>query len=232
VVQHPAIGAEKGKVVEVIKGENITIPANMLDLFHQFMASIANKEVAKENIAQPAEVMIIDKHKQEHEEPAKDVAESSTQGEARGNAAMNIPYCYRCLTRGHVTEECNILLFRDICESSAHVKGRCPLLKKAKNMYAMTCGYAIDGLGFYYIPHSQTTQSRAEARAALIQVIEGELSSTQVQSQMQRLVPSQIAWKIEELGKNRFKTIFPSKGEMNRMIEWGIVQTKDCKAKL
>jgi hypothetical protein len=58
------------------------MPANMLDLFHQFMASIANKEVAKENTAQPAEVMTIDKHKQENEEPAKDVAESSAQGEA------------------------------------------------------------------------------------------------------------------------------------------------------
>jgi hypothetical protein len=38
---------------------------------------------------------------------------------------------------------------------------------------------------------------------------------------MPQLVPSQNAWKIEELGKNRFKTIFPSNGEMNRMIEWG-----------
>jgi hypothetical protein len=157
LAQHPAVSAEKGAAVEVSKGENITIPANMLDLFHQFMASVANKEVAKENIVLPAEVMANDKQKQENEEPAKDVAESSVQGEARGNNATNIPYCYRCLTRGHAKEECNVQLFHDICESSAHVKGRCPLLKKAKNMYAMTCGYAIDGLGFYYIPHSQAT---------------------------------------------------------------------------
>jgi hypothetical protein len=101
VAQCPTISAEKGKAVEVIKGENRTIPANMLDLFHQFMTSIANKEVAKENTAQPAEVMTINKHKQENEELAKDVAKSSAQGEARGNNAMNIPYCYRCLTRGY-----------------------------------------------------------------------------------------------------------------------------------
>jgi hypothetical protein len=96
----------------------------------------------------------------------------------------------------------------------------------------VTCGCAVDGLGFYYIPHSHTTRPRVEAKAAIIQVIEGEIRSTQVEAEMQRLVPSQYAWKIDELGKNRFKTIFPSKGEMNRMIEWGIVQTKDRKAKL
>jgi RNA-binding protein YlmH len=37
---------------------------------------------------------------------------------------------------------------------------------------------------------------------------------------------------VEEIEKNLFKTVFPMKGEMNRMIEWGIVQTKDQKAKL
>jgi hypothetical protein len=37
---------------------------------------------------------------------------------------------------------------------------------------------------------------------------------------------------VEEIEKNLFKTVFPTKGEMNRMIEWGIVQTKDQKAKL
>jgi hypothetical protein len=44
------------------------VHANMLDLFHQFTVSIANKEMAKENTAQPAEVMAIDKQKQENEE--------------------------------------------------------------------------------------------------------------------------------------------------------------------
>jgi hypothetical protein len=45
-------------------------------------------------------------------------------------------------------------LFCENCESVAHVKGRCPLLKKDKSTYALTCGYTVDGLGFYYIPNS------------------------------------------------------------------------------
>jgi hypothetical protein len=143
----------------VIKGENIAIPANMLELFQQFMASITNKEGAKETATQPTEVTTNEKQKQEKEEPSKEVAESSAQCEAQGNNAINIPYCYRCLTRGNAKEECNVQLFCDICESISHVKGRCLLLKKAKNLYAMTCGYAIDGLGFYYIPHSACDQT-------------------------------------------------------------------------
>jgi hypothetical protein len=104
--------------------------------------------------------------------------------------------------------------------------------KKQKNLYTMTCGYAVDGLGFYYIPHSLATRPRTEARAAIILVVDGEINSMQLQAEMQRLVLAQTAWMVEELGKNRFKMIFPMKGEMNRMMEWGIVQTKDRKVKL
>jgi hypothetical protein len=84
---------------------------------------------------------------------------------------------------------------------------------------------------FYYIPHSSATRPRTETKAAIIRVIKGKLSSTQVQAEMQRLVPAQSTWVIEELGKNRFKTFFLMKSEKNR-IEWGVVQTKDRKAKL
>jgi hypothetical protein len=86
--------------------------------------------------------------------PSFDMPKSSTKGEVRAMPGTNGPYCYRCLTRGHPKEECTMTLFCDSCESVTHVKSRCPLLKKAKSTYALTCGYAVDGLGFYYIPNS------------------------------------------------------------------------------
>jgi hypothetical protein len=229
---HPSGITAKGVAGEVLKGDGMNIPANMMELFHQFMDSIANKDKGKDVATQIADVTRIEKQNQVKEELPKEVAESSAQGEARGNNVIYTPYCYRCLTRGQAKEECQVQLFCDICESVSHAKGRCPLLKKAKTMFAMTCGYAVDGLGFYYIPHSSATRPRSQARAAIIWVVEGEMNSMQVQAEMQRLVPAQTAWRVEELGKNRFNTIFPSKGEMNRMREWGIVQTKDRKAKL
>jgi hypothetical protein len=63
---------------------------------------------------------------------AKDIPESSTQGETRGVTKNSGPYCYHCLTRGHSKEDCSVTLFRDICESVSHVKGRYPLLKILK----------------------------------------------------------------------------------------------------
>jgi hypothetical protein len=81
---------------------------------------------------------------------------SSAQGEARDQAVINKhPYCYRCLTKGH-PKECTRQLFCDIYVKVQHMsrKLRCPLYKKASKLYAVTCGYAVDGLGFYYILHS------------------------------------------------------------------------------
>jgi hypothetical protein len=116
-----------------------------------------------------------------------------------------------------------VVLLCDICGSNAHVKGRCPLLKKAKNMYAMTCGYAMDGLSFYYIPHSISIRPKSDAKTDVIRVIEGEMNALQVKAEMERLVPAKMTWVVEEIDKNRYKTIFPTKGEMHHMIESGMV---------
>jgi hypothetical protein len=49
--------------------------------------------------------------------------------------------------------------------------------------------------------------------------------------ELERLVPAKVNWEVE-IEKNIFKTVFPSKGEMLHMIQWGGLQTKDRKAKL
>jgi hypothetical protein len=58
------------------------------------------------------------------------------------------------------------------------------------------------------------------------------LTAMQIRMELERLVPAKVTWDVEEVEKNIFKTVFPSKGEMVRMIEWGELQTKDRKAKL
>jgi hypothetical protein len=70
------------------------------------------------------------------------------------------------------------------------------------------------------------------AKTTLVRVVEGNMNAMQVKMEMERLVPAKVSWEVEEIEKNTFKTIFPSKGEMLRMIEWGKLQTKDQKAKL
>jgi hypothetical protein len=129
-------------------------------------------------------------------------------------------------------EECFVTLFCEICESASHVKGQCPLLKKAKNTYALTCGYVADGFGFYYIPNSVAVRPKSMAKMAMVRVVEGEMAALQVKVEMERLVPAKMTWVVEEIEQNKFKTIFPSKGEMQQMMEWGMVHTKDQKATL
>jgi hypothetical protein len=47
--------------------------------------------------------------------------------------------------------------------------------------------YAVDGLSFYYIPHSVPIKPGAEAKLATISVIEGEMNSMQVKAKMETL---------------------------------------------
>jgi hypothetical protein len=149
---------------------------------------------------------------------------------ARGLALNSGPYCYRCLKHGHPKEDCSVPLFCEICESTTHVKGQCALLKKAKSTHALTCGYAADCLGFYYIPNSVVVRPKVVAKMVMVRVVEDEMTALQVKVEMERLVPTKMAWAVEEIDQNKFKTVFPSKGEMKHIIEWGMVHTKDRKA--
>jgi hypothetical protein len=96
----------------------------MLSLFQQFLETMSKKEEVKEDQSHGVKADQKDREVEEKEKHMKDIPESSMQGEAR--VMMNGSggsYCYRCLTRGHLKEECTVNLFCDICESAAHVKG-------------------------------------------------------------------------------------------------------------
>jgi hypothetical protein len=73
---------------------------------------------------------------------------------------------------------------------------------------------------------------KAATKMAMVRVVEGELTAAQVKAEPERLVPAKMSWAVEEIEHNRFKTIFPSKGEIQCMIEWGLIHTKDRKAML
>jgi hypothetical protein len=113
-----------------------------------------------------------------------------------------------------------------------HLKPRCPLQKKANKVFAMTCGYGVDGLGFYYIPHQSLPKHKSEHNAAIIRVVEGTMSADQVAAELERLVPGSGKWEVLSVDNNTFKMNFQSKTELRRMIEWGILQTKDRLSKL
>jgi hypothetical protein len=98
-------------------------------------------------------------------------------------------------------------------------------------MSAIPCRYAVEGLGFFFIPQDRSVKQKMDARAALIRVIKGSLAVQEVVSKLERLIPGDWSWKVEDVGHNLFRTIFPLKNELLRMVEWGVVQSKFNKSK-
>jgi hypothetical protein len=155
-------------------------------------------------------------------------AESSQQAaqqEQRKEISGKMPYCFHCKTKGHAIEACFASMHYEICESKDHFKPRCPKFRATK-MGAVPCGYAVEGLGFFHILNGIVSKNGTDAHSALIRVIEGELSAQGVVAELQRLIPGDWKWNIEEAGSHSFRTVFPLKNELLRMVEWGVVQAK------
>jgi hypothetical protein len=122
-------------------------------------------------------------------------------------------------------------MYCDICVSHDHVRLRCPKFQAVKPA-AIPCGYVVEGLGFFHVPFEFSHKQRSESRFALIRVMDGHLSSHHVVSELERLIPGPWTWIVEESGDNTFRMVFPSKAELLRMVEWGVVHTKFQQAKI
>jgi hypothetical protein len=142
------------------------LPASTAGLLKQLLASMANKEVSKEEFQTVVGAKLDEKEVLVLPEKKHEVGESSAQGEARGQKVPNKPYYHRCLSKGHAKEECVTPLACDICASLSHLKPRCPLQKEASKVFTMTCGYVIDGLGFYFIPHQAMSKLKGDFNTA------------------------------------------------------------------
>jgi hypothetical protein len=89
-----------------------SIPPGMFSLFQQFLETMSKKEEVKEDQSHGVKADQKDGEVEEKEKHMKDIPESSAQGEARGMMnGSGGPYYYRCLTRGHLKEECTVNLF-------------------------------------------------------------------------------------------------------------------------
>jgi hypothetical protein len=163
--------------------------------------------------------------------PCQDIPESSYKAAARKEGGGKVAYCFRSKTKGHAIEECHAEMYCDICESRDHIRPRCPKFRAAKQA-AVPCGYAVEGLGFFHIAHDAIHKHKKDDRAALIKITDGVLTIPNVISELERSIPGGWTWNVEATGNNTIKTIFPSRAELHRMVEWGVVHTKIQNAKL
>ena len=98
---------------------------------------------------------------------------------------------------------------------------------------AIPCGFAVEGLGFYYIPYTEKQKNKTESRDAVVTISEGSLTAAQVTVELERLLPGiKWNWVIEEIGDKSFATTFPSEAELQRMVLWGPVVARCANAKM
>jgi len=156
-----------------------------------------------------------------------DVPESSHKG---GNhKSKGKPYCYRCHTKGHTMSVCTTVLCCDLCFGD-HVKKVCPNLKNL-NSTAIPCGYAVEGLGFYFIPVAENPKLTSEDKSAVVRILEGSLTADQLAVELDKLLLGN-SWVISEKGTDAFITNFPTSEVLNHMVNWGPMDTKTVKGKI
>ena len=142
-----------------------------------------------------------------------DVPELSQKGGTQKSKGK--PYCYRCHTKGHTISVCTAVLSCELCFGD-HVKKICPNLKNL-NSTAIPCGYAVEGLGFYFIPVVENPKIASDDKSAVVRVLEGSFTADQLAVELDKLLPGN-SWVIEEKDNNAFFTNFPSSEVLNHMV--------------
>ena len=128
--------------------------------------------------------------------------------------------CYRCDEPGHHGKDC-VVEVCDVCESKEHVSDCCPLLDAPKPQVMMH-GFITEGLTFFEQPLSNSYKPKIDnVRLAMVTVTGGDLSVPQVVRQLQRLVPMEFTWDVNQVGHNVFKVPFPSRSELDRLAIFG-----------
>jgi len=129
-------------------------------------------------------------------------------------------FCFRCFSKGHATAECQATVFCEICESSEHVKQKCPITKAAKNVVQWV-GHALDGNGFFHIPHAPF-KGDTDKKTAKITVDGGVLSIEQLTEELQNRIPcpSTWVWDIRQ-DEDAFIVTLPTDDDLQRIIMYG-----------
>jgi hypothetical protein len=92
------------------------------------------------------------------------------------------------------------------------------------------CGAADDGAGFFQIQaaqHHQIVDTVQSAAVARITVERGQISAQRLQTELARIIPLEWTWDVQVLGNQSYAVPFPSKEELDRMVQISSVNTRD-----
>lgn len=175
-------------------------------------------EIGEEGLGGKEELMVMDCDLGEEEVQKED--ESSDKLLVKGKI------CSRCCQKGHAAANCSTVIYCDICDSHEHVNHRCHILKQPRPV-AHAVGYALEGLGFYHIPHPPLLKGKKENRTALISCTGGQLTKEQMPAHLRKLFPVKWKWEPVELEGSTFTVLFPSRADLKRAIAFGGADVKE-----
>jgi hypothetical protein len=98
-----------------------------------------------------------------------------------------VSFCFMCKTKGPQLSDCNIELFCEICDVKTHLTSKCPVARACKT-FAIPCGYAMEGLGFYFIPQPNPVKQRQGGCNGTLTIVEGSMNEEQILNELKRLV--------------------------------------------
>jgi hypothetical protein len=98
------------------------LPASTAGLLRQLLVSMAGKEKIKEEVQTVKNAMAKEMEVAIVLEKNTEIGESLAQDKAREIKGINEPYCHRCLSKGHVKEDCAALPVYDIFLGHSHLK--------------------------------------------------------------------------------------------------------------
>jgi hypothetical protein len=136
------------------------------------------------------------------------------------------PVYFHCYKPGHEKIECMEKLYCDICGSNDHLTGKCPILKQPC-LLAHPCGYDVSGLGFYHISHAPISVGKSDNITALVTVQGGEISISQLVTELSRLIPERWHWNVTQHDNQSFVVPFPSRGDLQQSVAFGKVDMKE-----
>lgn len=92
---------------------------------------------------------------------------------------------------------------------------------------AHAVGYALEGLGFYHIPHPPLLKGKKESKMALIACTGGQLTKEQMAAQLCKLFPAKWKWELVEHDISSYLVPFPSRADLKRAIAFGRADVKE-----
>jgi hypothetical protein len=127
--------------------------------------------------------------------------------------------CRRCGVKGHLMNECTVIVYCHICKSTDHAMCRCPIPKQPKPV-AQLVGQAADVLAGFHIPFGPIQPTKKDSRMALVSTSGKNLTEEDVAAFLRVLVSDSFAWEVIRHSGSDFKVLFPTKADLTKMTRF------------